>query len=234
MNRPAGNLILVIDDEEQIRRFLRISLRSQGYEVVEAATGKDGLGLAATRSPDLIVLDLGLPDVDGMDVLAQVRGWSAVPIVILSVRSSEEEKVSAIDAGANDYITKPFGIQEFLARVRNLLRLPKAGGTGVVYDDGHLAIDLSQRQVSVDGRPVHLTRKEFALLRALVTHQGHLLTQQTLLREIWGPSHAEDTHYLRGFIRKIRDKLGDDFQKPRYIETESGVGYRFIGRQKNP
>jgi two-component system, OmpR family, KDP operon response regulator KdpE len=222
--------ILIIDDEEQIRRFMRISLKSQGYQVIEAETAGKGIELAATHTPDLIVLDLGLPDADGKSVLDELRHWSTVPVMILSVRASESEKVAVLDAGANDYVTKPFGIQEFLARVRNLLRLPRTTetlNTGI-YEDGYLHIDLVKRLVSVTGEPVHLTRKEFSILKMLVSNPGQVITQTQLLREIWGPSHADDTHYLRNFVGRIRQKLRDDSDEPRYLQTEPGVGYRFI------
>jgi len=231
---PSPGKILVIDDEPQIRRFLRIALRSQGYEVLEAATAAEGIAQVATWTPDLVVLDLGLPDADGKAVLAEVRGWSRVPVLILSVRSAEAEKVQALDGGASDYVTKPFGIQELLARVRGLLRDRSAPGgqpgepqTPPVFDDGHLRIDLGRRQVSLGGQPVHLTRKELGLLTALLTHAGRVVTQTQLLRELWGPSHTRDTHYLRIFVGKLRQKIGDDPEGPRYIETEPGVGYRY-------
>jgi two-component system KDP operon response regulator KdpE len=229
LSTPAAS-VLIVDDEAQIRRFLRISLRSQGYAVLEAGTAREAVELAATHSPDLVVLDLGLPDADGKSVLAELRGWSSVPVMILSVRSSESEKVEVLDAGANDYVTKPFGIQEFLARVRNLLRLPRnaEGLDAATYDDGHLHVDLTKRLVSVAGESVRLTRKEFAILRTLVMHPGQVITQTQLLREIWGPTHVEDTHYLRNFVGKIRQKLHDDIGEPRYVQTEPGVGYRFI------
>ena len=222
--------ILIIDDEDQIRRFLRISLKTQGYQVIEAETAGKGIELAATHTPDLIVLDLGLPDADGKTVLSELRQWSTVPVIILSVRASESEKVAVLDAGANDYVTKPFGIQEFLARVRNLLRLPRATGKpdAGIYDDGYLYIDLARRMASVSGEPVHFTRKEFAILKVLVSNCDRVITQTQLLRDIWGPTHADDTHYLRNFVGRIRQKLQDDSDEPRYVQTEPGVGYRFI------
>lgn len=222
--------ILIIDDEEQIRRFLRISLKSQGYQIIEAETAGQGIERAATHTPDLIVLDLGLPDADGKTVLTELRHWSTAPVMILSVRASESEKVAVFDAGANDYVTKPFGIQEFLARVRNLLRLPRATTMpdAGIYDDGYLHIDLVKRLVSVTGEQVHLTRKEFAILKMLVLNPGQVITQTQLLREIWGPTHVDDTHYLRNFVGRIRQKLRDDSGEPRYVRTEPGVGYRFI------
>ncbi|WP_296804689.1 response regulator [Thiocapsa sp.] len=224
--------ILVIDDEEQIRRFLRISLKSQGYQVIEADNAEAGLGLAATQTPDLVILDLGLPDADGKTVLAEIRAWSSVPVLVLSVRDSETEKVLALDGGANDYVTKPFGVQELLARVRNLLRsVGDAAKPGGLFDDGHLRIDLGLRLVTLDGTPVHLSRKEYAVLQALVAQPGRVVTQSQLLREIWGPTHVEDTHYLRIVIGKLRQKLADDPSEPGYLETEPGVGYRFIGER---
>jgi two-component system KDP operon response regulator KdpE len=224
--------ILVIDDEPQIRRFLSIALRSQGYEVLEAETAAEGIARTATATPDLVVLDLGLPDADGKSVLAEIRGWSRVPVLVLSVRSAETEKVLALDGGANDYVTKPFGIQELLARVRGLLRdrgAVAAGEGQAIFDDGRLRIDLGRRQVWLGGQPVHLTRKELGLLTALLANAGRVVTQTQLLRELWGPSHTHDSHYLRVFMGKLRQKIGDDPAEPRYLETVPGVGYRFLG-----
>ncbi len=222
--------ILVIDDEPQIRRFLRISSVSQGYEVFEAGTGQEGLQKAATEAPDIVILDLGLPDKDGQDVLVELRGFYDGPVIVLSVRSSEAEKVKALDGGANDYVVKPFGVKEFLARVRGLLRM----FTGVdpvlpVYDDGYLHVDIVERRITVQGQDIHLSRKEFDLLRMLIAHSGRLVTQQQLLKELWGPTHTKDTHYLRVFIAKLRNKIGDDPADPKYLQTEPGVGYRFLG-----
>jgi two-component system KDP operon response regulator KdpE len=221
--------ILVIDDEPQIRKFLRISLASQGYKVLEAGTGDDGLTQAALSKPDLLVLDLGLPDMDGQDVLSQFREWSAVPVLVLSVRASEGEKVRALDAGANDYVTKPFGIQEFLARIRALLRqAPESGQVESAVAIGPLNIDLAYRRVSLGDTEVALTRKEYAVLAQLARHPGRVITQQQLLKDVWGPTHVEDTHYLRIVVGHLRQKLGDDPAAPRYIVTEAGVGYRLV------
>ena len=222
--------ILVVDDEPQIRKFLEIALRSQDYLVSEAATGRDALVQLAVHRPDLLILDLGLPDVDGLEVLRQLRDWSRMPVIVLSVRASEAEKVRALDAGAHDYVTKPFGIQELMARVRSLLRQHEAPADSPPgFDDGHLAVDLALRQVTIDGSPVSLSRKEYGVLSTLVRHAGRVVTQQHLLRELWGPEHVEDTHYLRVVVGKIRQKLADDPAAPRYLRTEPGVGYRFVG-----
>ncbi len=222
--------ILVIDDEPQIRRFLRISLRSQGYVVDEAPTGREGIEKLATRGADLVVLDLGLEDMDGHEVLQELRQWSRVPVIVLSVRATETEKVAALDGGANDYVTKPFGIQELMARVRSLLREQGAAADGPpLFDDGRLRVDLAHRLVILRGEPVHLSRKEYGVLAILVRHPGSVVTQQHLLREIWGPDHLEDTHYLRIVVAKIRQKLGEDHMRPLYLQTEPGVGYRFVG-----
>lgn len=229
---PTPARILVIDDEAQIRRFLRISLASQGYQVIEAADASEGLIQAATMTPDLVVLDLGLPDADGKDVLTEIRAWSTVPVIILSVRADEGEKVTVLDGGANDYVVKPFGIQEFLARVRGLLRGKTDDAGTVGYDDGRLVIDPGRRRVTLGGEPVALTRKEFAVLRRLAAHSGRVVTQTQLLRDIWGPTHTEDTHYLRIIIGRLRQKLGDDPAEPRYIRTEPGIGYRFAESDK--
>lgn len=220
--------ILVIDDEPQIRHFLRISLTSQNFTVTEAATGHEGLarlGAGPTRY-DLVLLDLGLPDMDGQQVLSAIREHHQVPVIVVSVRGHEAEKVRALDSGANDYVTKPFGIQELLARIRALLRRQTLGSREGRYQYGGLRIDLTTYQVSVNGTPVHLTPKEFAVLAPLVSHAGRVITQTQLLRDIWGPSHQDDTHYLRIIISKLRQKLGDDPQSPSILQTEPGIGYR--------
>lgn len=222
--------ILVIDDEPQIRRFLEISLRAQGYTVALAENGEAGLVVLATQGADLVMLDVGLPDRDGLEVLRELRGWSQVPVIMLTVRAGEAEKVAALDGGANDYVTKPFGVQELMARVRGLLRThAHPAETAPVFDDGRLRIDLLRREVELEGEPVALTRKEYALLAMLLQHAGRVVTQPQLLREVWGPTHQEDTHYLRILVGKLRHKLGDDAAAPRYIATEPGVGLRFIG-----
>jgi two-component system KDP operon response regulator KdpE len=223
---PTATL-LIIDDEPQIRKFLRISLASQGYKILEAANGGDGLSQAAVGQPDLIVLDLGLPDMDGQQVLQELRVWCEVPIIVLSVRASEAQKVQALDGGANDYVTKPFGIQEFLARVRALIRQHAVGETAdAAVCIGPLRIDRASRQVTLEGTPVELTRKEYAVLGQLARFPGRLITQQQLLTDIWGPTHVEQTHYVRIVIGHLRRKLNDDPTHPRFIVTEPGVGYR--------
>ena len=221
--------VLVVDDEPQIRKFLDISLRAQGYRVELAESGQAGLDALALHGADLIILDLGLPDRDGHSVLQDLRQWSQVPVIVLTVRAGEAEKVAALDAGANDYVTKPFGVQELMARVRALLRSHAAPpDASPLYDDGHLRVDLARREVSVDGEAVVLSRKEYALLALLIQHGGRVVTQPQLLRELWGPTHQEDTHYLRILVAKLRQKLGDDAAAPRWIATEPGVGLRFL------
>jgi len=227
----SGARILVIDDEAQIRRFLRVALDAHGYEVLEAGTAREGEGKAATERPDLVILDLGLPDMDGKAVVARIREWSQVPILVLSVRQDEAEKVQALDAGAQDYVVKPFGIKELLARIRTLLRDRKEPGSipeEPVLTVGDLQVDLRAHEVRRGGEPVRLTRKEFDLLAMLARHRGRILTHQTLLNEIWGPAHKDDTQYLRVFVRQLRQKLGDDPAAPRYILNEPGVGYRLL------
>lgn len=219
--------VLVIDDEAQIRKFLRISLCAQGYRVLEAGSGREGLEQAALGRPDLLVLDLGLPDLDGQQVLRELREWTQVPVLVLSVRAGEGEKVKALDAGANDYVTKPFGIQEFLARVRVLLRQGQADQLPAVQvRTGNLLVDFAYRRVQLAEQEVALTRKEYAVLALLARHLGRVVTQQQLLKDVWGPSHAEDSHYLRIVIGHLRQKLGDDPAAPTFIVTEAGVGYR--------
>jgi two-component system KDP operon response regulator KdpE len=224
--------ILVIDDEPQIRRFLDIGLRAQGYRVVLADSAQTGLELLATQGAELVVLDLGLPDRDGSKVLAELRAWSNIPVIVLTARDDETEKVAVLDAGANDYVTKPFGVQELMARIRALLRARATPGDAApIFDDGRLRVDLVRREVRLDGHAIVLSRKEYDLLALLVAHAGRVLTQPQLLREVWGPTHQQDTHYLRILVAKLRQKLGDDAAAPRWIATEPGVGLRFIGER---
>lgn len=219
----------MIDDEPQIRRFLDISLRAQGYTVALAASGQEGLDRLATQGADLLVLDIGLPDLDGHEVLRELRAWSQVPVIMLTVRAGEAEKVAALDAGANDYVTKPFGTQELMARIRVLLRQHAASAEEpVVFDDGQLRIDLAKREVHLFGRRLALGRKEYALLALLLKNSGRVVTQPQILKEIWGSAHADDTHYVRVLVGKLRQKLGDNAAEPRWIATEPGVGLRFM------
>jgi len=221
--------ILLIEDEAHIRSFLRISLEAHGYKVLEARTGEDGLSLAGQHQPQLVIVDLGLPDMDGKDVIERLREWSKLPILVLSVRGDEKEKVGALDIGANDYVTKPAAISELMARVRVLLRTREPDDSeSAVYERNGLRIDLSRREVHRDGVPVHLTRKEYQLLRLLVGNVGRVLTHQHVLREVWGPRFTSETHYLRVLVSALRQKLGDDPADPHYIVTEQGVGYRLL------
>jgi two-component system KDP operon response regulator KdpE len=221
--------ILVVDDEPQIRKFLRISLKAEGYDVVEAPYGEEGISKCATTQPNLVILDLGLPDLDGQQVIGRIREWSDVPIIVLSVRAKDQEKVQALDNGANDYVTKPFSIEELLARIRVALRLkiePESEVSEFVI--GNLSVDVPRRKVCVAGQDVKLTRKEFELLRMLAQNAGRIVTHRQILREVWGPAHEDDVHYLRIYIGHLRSKLGDDSANPTYIESEPGVGYRLI------
>jgi two-component system KDP operon response regulator KdpE len=222
----AAARILIVDDEAPIRRFLRVALEAEGYGVIEAGTTREGLAAAARESPALVVLDLGLPDADGLSLLGELRRWSAVPVLILSVRSDEAGKVIALDAGAQDYVVKPFGVKEFLARIRGLLRDRGAEAAPAVLTIGPLRIDAADHAATLEGRPLHLTRREFDLLWMLASHRGRLVTQAMILKAIWGPAHAEDSQYLRVYIRQLRQKLGDDAVNPRFITTEPGIGYR--------
>lgn len=229
--KPLSGKILIVDDEAPIRKFLSISLGASGYEVLEAGSGKEALETAAFKQPDLIVLDLGLPDMDGQDVIKKFREWTKIPILVLSVRADEKEKVLALDNGANDYVTKPFGIAELMARLRALTRIHnlESGQTNEsVFTQGKLKIDYASRTVELDGESLKLTRKEYDLLRLLTRNAGKVLTHDFLLREVWGPAQTDQAQYLRVHIGNLRQKLRDDPASPSFILTEPGVGYRFI------
>lgn len=227
---------IVIEDEPQIRRFVRGALESEGWLVHEAGTLRDGLAAAGTRQPDLLVLDLGLPDGDGVGLIRDVRGWSAVPIIVLSARIDEADKIAALDAGADDYLTKPFGTGELLARVRANLRRPRAAAGGAANGDvgeplfrfGEIEVDRAARLVRRAGAEVHLTPTEYRLLGVLVANAGRVITQRQLLREVWGPSHSEQSHYLRIYMGHLRQKLEADPAQPKHLLTETAVGYRLV------
>lgn len=219
--------ILVVDDEPQIRRFLKTSLTAQDYEVIEASTGGEALELARSAAPDLMILDLGLPDIDGITVIGSLRPASALPIIVLSSRDDEQIKVKALDLGADDYITKPFGMEELTARVRAALRHRlQSQGVAAAIVTGELKIDLVQREVSRRGQAIKLSPKEFDILRLLATHAGKVLTHRFLLQQVWGTANAEDVQYLRAFIRLLRQKIEPQPDRPIYVVTETGVGYR--------
>ena len=226
----AAPIALVLEDEREIRHFVRTSLQAEGWQVFEAGTIKQGLIEAGTRRPDLIIADLGLPDGDGVDFIREVRNWLGVPIIVLSARTQESDKVKALDAGADDFITKPFGTAELLARTRaNMRRVRSGRGTqDSVFRFGDVEVDLSARVVRKAGAQVHLTPIEYRLLGVLVANAGRVLTHPYLLREVWGPSHSQSTHYLRVYMGNLRQKLEDDPAQPRHISTETGVGYRLL------
>jgi two-component system KDP operon response regulator KdpE len=229
MKDKSAVRVLVVDDEPQIRRFLRPSLTAQGYAVIEAASAAEALARAAEDKPDIIILDLGLPDIEGVSVIHRLREWTETPIVVLSVRSRERDKIEALDAGADDYVEKPFVMGELLARLRAALRHRlRQEGQMPVFRSGDLVVDLVGREVTLRGQPVKFTRKEYDLLRLLVQHAGKVVTQRQILQEVWGPAHVEDTQYLRVYIGQLRQKLDDDATKPSLIATEPGVGYRLI------
>ncbi|MEY8877048.1 MAG: two-component system response regulator KdpE [Leptothrix sp. (in: b-proteobacteria)] len=223
-------LALVLEDEREIRYFVRSSLEAEGWQVVEAGTLKQGLIEAGTRRPDLVIADLGLPDGDGVDFIREVRAWSGVPIIVLSARTQEGEKVAALDAGADDYLTKPFGVAELLARTRANLRRVRAGRAegDATFCFGDVVVDLAARVVTRAGAEVHLTPIEYRLLGVLIGHAGRVLTHPFLLRAVWGPTHAQSTHYLRVYMGNLRQKLEADSAQPRHLITETGVGYRLL------
>jgi two-component system, OmpR family, KDP operon response regulator KdpE len=221
--------ILLIEDESEIRRFLRTSLLVHGFRLYESATAREGLIEALARNPDLILLDLGLPDLEGCEVIRKVREWTSTPIIVLSARDQELVKVDALDLGADDYVTKPFGINELLARIRTALRHASRSGSDAaetVFTLGDLKVDLGRRQVFVTGKDIHLTPIEYKLLTTLIRHAGKVLTHRQLLKEVWGPLHVEEGHYLRVYMRQLRNKLEKTPAHPRYLVTELGVGYR--------
>jgi two-component system KDP operon response regulator KdpE len=228
MTAPAQPSILVIDDEVQIRRLMRFALEAGGYRVLEAENGQLGLGEAAAAQMDGVVLDLGLPDMDGTAVVRRLREWSKVPVLILSVRATEEDKISALDAGADDYLTKPFSTRELLARLRALLRRTQPAPGSPVVTFGEIEVDLTARLVRRAGAEVKLTTKEYALLSLLVQHRGRVITHRQILRELWGPHAEESTHYLRVQMTHLRKKLEAVPQQPRHLKTESGIGYRLV------
>jgi two-component system KDP operon response regulator KdpE len=228
VDRPHP-LILLIEDEPQMRRFLRAALGAQDFRLVEAATAREGLGQAAGRNPDVILLDLGLPDRDGLEVVRELRGWTATPIIVLSARGREQDKVAALDLGADDYLTKPFGVEELLARIRVALRhatQPPGGPPDPVFVAGDLRVDLVRREVRRGEEEVHLTPTEYKLLSLLIRHAGKVLTHQQLLREVWGVHYINQSHYVRVYMAQLRQKLEADPARPRLLVTEPGVGYR--------
>jgi two-component system KDP operon response regulator KdpE len=227
--QARGARILVVDDEPEILRALRTNLAAHGYEVLSATSGAEAQAAYAARHPDLILLDLGLPDVDGLELVERIRAHAATPIVVLSARGAERDKVRALDLGADDYLTKPFGVEELLARIRVALRhaAHPASGSAPVFRSGDLAVDLERRLVTVGGQEVRLTPTEYALLRAFITHPDKVLTRRMLLQEVWGPEYGTEAHYLHVYVASLRRKLEADPQRPRYLLTDPGVGYRF-------
>ena len=221
-------LVLIVDDEPQIRRLLTVSLEANGYRVLSAANGQEGLVLAAQHQPALVILDLGLPDLSGQEVLRRLRDWSRAPVIVLSVRDDEKGKVAALDAGADDYVTKPFNTDELLARLRVALRHAADKEEAAVVQVKNLVIDLAVRRVTAGGKEVKLSKIEYDLLRLLARHAGKVLTHRQILREVWGPGHEEDTHYLRVYIAHLREKIERNPESPELIITELGVGYRFL------
>lgn len=218
--------VLVIDDEQPIRRFLEVALTSQGYRVYEASSGQDGISAVADRKPDLVILDLGLPDMDGTEVTRLLRAWTRIPIIILSVRGSEQDKIAALDAGADDYLTKPFGAGELLARLRAALRRANGGSDEPAFVSGSLKVDMVHRTVTVSEQPVQLTPTEYGLLRVLVVHAGMVVTHRQLLHEVWGAAYNDESHMLHVNISNLRHRIEPDPSRPQFIITEPGVGYR--------
>jgi len=221
--------VLIIEDEEPIRRFLRLSLESHAFRTVESATGDEGLALGASHNPEIILLDLGLPDMDGLEVIRRLRSWTATPIIVLSARGKEQDKIQALEGGADDYLTKPFSVGELVARINVALRhlnRPDKDSTEQVFQTGDLKVDLGKRRVFVEGEEIHLTPIEYKLLSILTRHPGKLITRKELLKEVWGPAGGDSSHYLRIYIHQLRHKLEQNSAQPRYLITEPGVGYR--------
>jgi two-component system KDP operon response regulator KdpE len=231
MSSPLKSTALVIDDELQMRRLLRVCLEANGYRVSEAATGKDGIAEAAQHPPDVVILDLGLPDMEGVVVLKRLREWSRVPVVVLSVRDREEDKIAALDAGADDYVTKPFSSGELLARLRVAQRHAAPTSETTVFRSGQLEVDMAARVVKLKGKEVKLTATEYSLLRLFVQHAGKVLTHRQILREVWGPNYVEQTHYLRVYLAHLREKLEANPAQPELLTTEPGVGYRLVSKE---
>ena len=231
MNPSGKPLVLIVDDEPQIRRLLTVTLEANAYRVVSAVCGQEGLVLAAQHRPALVVLDIGLPDLSGQEVLRRLREWSNAPVIVLSVQDDEKGKVAALDAGADDYVTKPFNTDELLARLRVALRRSTKTEEAAVVHAKNLVVDLSTRRVTVGGKDVKLSKIEYELLRLLARHAGKVLTHRQILQEVWGPGHENDTHYLRVYIAHVREKLETNPESPELILTELGVGYRFIATE---
>lgn len=226
---PDKELILLIEDEPQMRRFLRITLLSNGYRLVETETGAEGLLQAASRNPDVVLLDLGLPDMDGLEVTTRLREWTQTPVIVISAREQEQDKIKALDAGADDYLTKPFDAGELLARIRVALRhalRQRSGRQEPVFSLYNLRVDLAQRQVFLDNREVHLTPNEYKLLTTLIRHAGKVITHRQLLTDVWGPAHVNEVQYLRVYMTQLRHKLEADPARPRFLMNEPGIGYR--------
>ena len=227
MTHP-GAIILIVEDEPEIRRFLRTSLGAEGYKVVESASARRGAIDATTHKPDLAIIDLGLPDFDGIDVIRQIRAWSPMPIIVLSARAQEASKIDAFEAGADDYVTKPFGVGELIARVKVALRRALRATTNHLITLGDVAIDIESRSATRDGKSIHMTPIEFRIVACLANHLGKVVMHKQLLTEVWGPTHASDTHYLRIYLKQLRDKLEIDPVQPRHFITETGIGYRLV------
>ncbi|TAN40339.1 MAG: response regulator [Nitrospirae bacterium] len=223
-----NGLILLIEDEPQMRRFLRITLQGHGYRLIEAVAGEEGLTQAATRNPDVVLLDLGLPDIDGLEVTRRLREWTQIPVIVISAREQEEDKIRALDAGADDYLTKPFGAGELLARIRVALRhtATQHGGEESVFVLDNLKVDLVKRQVLLDDREIHLTPIEYRLLTMLIRHAGKVMTHSQIMKEVWGPAYVSQSHYLRIYMGQLRHKLETDPARPRFFINEPGIGYR--------